>query len=149
MLQYGMKMTDAVELYNKYVGDWGGASKSYRFEAIKDGKVVKTIVKAPMTELKLELIPSHTELKEGKTYDVAEIRLRMCDEHGNILNYANEPLMLKTEGDIELIGPSLISLQGGMSGTYVKTVGKSGKGKLVVTLANGESRELEFNITKE
>jgi hypothetical protein len=37
MLRYKMKMEDAVALYIKYVGDWGGESTSHRFEAIKDG----------------------------------------------------------------------------------------------------------------
>ena len=48
-----MKPMQAVALYNRYIGDWGGTSTEYRFEAIKDGRVVQTVVKKPMTKLQL------------------------------------------------------------------------------------------------
>ena len=42
VLFYHMKPRQAVTLYNRYVGDWGGASTAYRFEAYRDGKVVRS-----------------------------------------------------------------------------------------------------------
>ncbi|MBO4337587.1 MAG: glycoside hydrolase family 2 protein, partial [Lachnospiraceae bacterium] len=146
MLQYHMKMTDATDLYNRYIGDWGGASTSYRFEAIKDGNVVKTIVKSPMTKAHLSVSVSHTELKEVNTYDVAAVRFRLVDENDNILPFANDPVTIKAEGDIELIGPSVISLQGGMFGCYVKSTGKPGSGKLTLTTQNGQTEEVSFTV---
>ena len=44
VLRYRMKPGDAVILYNKYIGDWGGAATEYRFDAVKNGQVVKSIV---------------------------------------------------------------------------------------------------------
>ena len=41
---YRMRMAQAVDLYTRYVGDWGGAATTYRFEAVKDGKVVNQSV---------------------------------------------------------------------------------------------------------
>lgn len=128
----GMRMQDAVDLYNKYVGNWGGAATSYKFEAIKNGKVVKTVEKKPMTEPQLLVTCSHATLREENTYDVAAVRIRAVSESGNILHYSQAPIELTTEGPIEIIGPSLISLQGGMGGTYVKTTGKSGEAKLIL-----------------
>ena len=55
MLFHGLKYKDAVGFFNKYVGDWGGTSTVYRFEAIKDGTVVKSIIKEPAKELNLSL----------------------------------------------------------------------------------------------
>ena len=148
ILSYHMKMSDAVELYNKYIGDWGGASKSYRFEAEKDGEIVKTLEISPMTKGSLVLTADHTELCEDHTYDVAAVRIRAVDENGNLLPFMNDPVIFKTTGAIELIGPEVAALAGGMGGTYVKTIGKKGKGKLTVTTQGGESYEISFSIDR-
>ncbi|MBR4760284.1 MAG: glycoside hydrolase family 2 protein [Lachnospiraceae bacterium] len=147
MVQYHMKMTDAVELYNRYIGDWGGASTTYRFEAIKAGEVVKTLTKTPMTKTCLQVKVSHTELSETHTYDVAAVRFMLTDESDNQLPFANDPVTLEATGAIELIGPSVVSLQGGMFGCYVKTIGQAGEGKLTLTLQNGEKKEIEFEVS--
>ncbi|MCR5418279.1 MAG: glycoside hydrolase family 2 protein [Lachnospiraceae bacterium] len=146
MLQYKMKMTDAVELYNKYIGDWGGESTIYRFEAIKDGEVVASLTKAPMKSKKLTVDVSHTQLCEEKSYDVAAVRFKVTDENGNQLPFANDPVSLSASGDIDLIGPSLVALQGGMFGCYVRSKGKEGKGKLTLTLQNGDKTEIDFTV---
>lgn len=136
----------ATELYNKYVGDWGGTSTAYRFEAIKDGKVVKTVEKQPMHTMKLFCSVDHVALKEDQTYDVAAIRVQMQDEFGNLLSFCNDPVTFEVEGEIELVGPSIVAFQGGMAGTYVKTLGKSGSGKLIVKTMGAEPLELEFTV---
>lgn len=122
ILIYHMKPDEIIGLYTKYVGDWGGESTTYRFDAIKDGKVVKSVTKSPMTGIKIDAKADHTILNDGYTYDVAAIRINATDENGNLLNYFNEPVTLSVEGPIEIIGPNLISLKGGMFGTYVKTI---------------------------
>ena len=55
---------------------------------------------------------------------MAAIRLQAHDQNENIVSYYQEPVRIVTEGPIELIGPDIIALRGGMGGTYVKTVGK-------------------------
>ncbi|MBR5896672.1 MAG: glycoside hydrolase family 2 protein, partial [Lachnospiraceae bacterium] len=136
----------ATPLYNKYVGDWGAKATEYRFEAIKDGKVVKTLIKKPVKKIFIEATSDFTELVERKTYDVAAGRIKATDEFGNVSFFYNEPLKLTAEGEIELIGPSLISLKGGMGGTYVKTLGE-GRGSLTIETADAESVTIEFNVT--
>ena len=37
---YRMTFEDAHQLYGKYVGNWGDAATVYRFDAVKDGKIV-------------------------------------------------------------------------------------------------------------
>lgn len=146
MVLYHMHFGDAVRLYNKYIGDWGGTSTVYRFEAIKDGKVVKTITKEPMTKAHLKVRASAAELREQNSYDVAEVRISMMDENNNQLYFYNDPLVLKTEGPIELIGPKVIAMQGGMTGAYVKTVGKSGKAALTIESTTGQKETVEFMV---
>lgn len=149
MVVYGMKMTQAVELYNKYIGDWGGASTVYRFEAIKDGKVIKSLTKAPMTKLRVAAQASHTELTEGRTYDVAAVRIHAEDENGSLLPFFQEPVVLHTEGPVQLIGGDVISLKGGMGGTYLKTTGETGKAALIIKSAQAEAVRIEFTVKKE
>ena len=127
ILRYHMNFGQAVQLYNKYIGDWGGESTTYRFEAVMVEKesgteqVVKTIRKEPMTKQKLFIQADHENLVEKNSYDVAGVRIRMTDENGNILPFYNDPVVLRAQGPIEIIGPQIISLQGGMGGTYIKT----------------------------
>lgn len=146
MLMYHMTMDDAVALYNQYIGNWGGASTSYRFEAVKDGRVIKTVTKAPMKELHLKAEVSHTELTELHSYDVAAVRIKAVDEYGNVLPFFNEPVILKAEGEVEIIGPDVISLSGGMGGTYVKTRGKAGTGKLSISTVTKVKKQVSFTV---
>lgn len=146
MLFYRMKPEQAVALYNRYVGDWGTTATTYRFEAVKDGNVVRSVVKAPMTKMQLRAQADHSELAEEETYDVAAVRIRMLDENDNLLPYCQEPVMLKTEGPVQIIGEPVISLKGGMAGTYLKTTGTEGKGALIISSAQAEEIRLEFTV---
>ena len=141
-----MNFDQATVLYNKYVGDWGGTSTAYRFEAIKNGRVVKTVEKQPMHALRLSCRADRTELIEDQTYTMAAIRIEMQDEYGNLLSFCNDPVTFEVSGEIELVGPSAASLQGGMTGTYVRTLGKSGSGRLTVKSFGCSDVTLEFTV---
>lgn len=145
ILLYHMKPEDAVTLYNRYIGDWGGTSTTYRFEAVKDGKVVDTVIKEPMREAHLFVRADHTGLCEKSTYDVAAIRIEARDEHENVLGFFNEPVTFEVEGPVELIGPKTASLQGGMGGTYLKTTGETGTARL--TIRNGQTEPVSISFT--
>ena len=149
MLIYHLKPEDAVDLFTRYIGDWGGTSTSYQFEAVKDGKVVKTVTKEPVKSLQLQVDTDHTELTEGRTYDVAAIRLRMADQNGNTLSFFNEPVTFETEGEIEIVGPKTAALSGGMGGTYIRTTGKAGTGTLTIKTAQTAPCTVAFTISKE
>lgn len=144
---HGLKVSDAIPLYQKYIGDWGGESKQYRFEAIKDGKVVKSVVRGAATAVKLQCNASSTELFEDQTYDVAEIRIKAVDQNGNVLPFFAEPVHIVTEGPVEVIGPDVIPLRGGMTGTYIKTTGIEGNAVVRVVTSQAEPVVIEFNIS--
>ena len=147
MVMYHMKFEEAVSLYNAYIGDWGGNATIYRFEAIKDGQIVGRITKEPMTKAHLKVKVSHTQLVEHTSYDVAEVRIVMMDENHNQLFFYNDPIILKTEGPIELIGPQIIPMQGGMTGAYIKTTGKSGKAALTIESTTGQKEIVTFMVS--
>lgn len=144
-----MSVGDAVSMYNRYVGDWGGQATVYRFEAIKNGQVVKTLTKATTKGVHLEAIPDHTDLEEGITYDVALVRIRVLDDFNNQVSFFNEPLSFETEGPIEIIGPSVIGAKGGMAGVYVKTTGETGPAVLRIMNSQCETVTIKFNDGKE
>ncbi len=145
--KYRMKMSEAVELFNKYIGNWGGKVSVYRFEALTNGKVVKELIISPSSSARIEAVANTDTLVEGRTYDVALVRIRAVDENGNVLCFANDPVIFKTEGSIELIGPVVTSLSGGMGGVYVRSKG-AGEGKLTITDNRGQRTELKFNVTE-
>lgn len=146
LLIYHIDFAEVTRLYTKYIGDWGGTATVYRFDAIKDGKVIKSVTKEPVREIRLEAEADHTILTEQHSYDVALVRIRAVDDHGNVLPFYQEPVHLVTEGDISIIGPDTIALQGGMGGTYVKSLGRSGQGALLLqSLTAGEVR-IPFQI---
>lgn len=126
--QFVITETDFMALYGRYIGNWGQEVPRYRFEAIKDGKVVSVITRQPMKQVQLRLNPSRTNLTERHTYDVAAVRIEARSDSGNLLPFYQEPVQLTVTGDIALIGPSLISLKGGMGGTYVKVPGQGRAG---------------------
>ncbi len=70
------------------------------------------------------------------------------DEYGNVLPYFQEPVTLKTTGPIELIGPDVISLRGGMGGTYVRTMEECGEAELLLTTQQAESVRIAFRVEK-
>lgn len=141
LLIYHIDFAEVTRLYTKYIGDWGGTATIYRFDAIKDGKVVKSVIKEPVREIRLEAEADHTILTEQHSYDVVLVRIRAVDDHGNVLPFYQEPVRLIAEGDISIIGPDTIALQGGMGGTYVKSLGRSGQGALLLqSLTAGEVR---------
>ena len=143
---YRMSMEDIVSLYTKYIGDWGGTATEYKFEAIKDGKVVKTVSKTTMDKPALKANVSTYVLKEKNSYDVAAVRIRAVDENENTLYYCNEPLEFSVEGPIEIIGPKITSMRGGMGGTYVKTTGESGKAILTISNPQLGDVKIEFEV---
>lgn len=134
------------DLYGKYINGWGMRFVTYKFEAYRDGKLVKTIVRAPAKQTNLELSARRSELVEESTYDVLSVSLKAVDENGNTQPYCQEPVSLRAEGCIEIVGPKIVSLKGGMAGTYVKSLGSEGKGTLVVTDWLGKESRLDFSV---
>lgn len=143
MLLKGFKFSDGVELYGKYIGNWGGEATKWRFDAVKGGKLICSVTRSPGQRVHLEVSTSKTKLCESDTYDAAAVRIRAVDEHGNLAPYWQEPVILKCSGPIMLIGPEIISLKGGSGGCYVKTCGSSGSAELCV---NDIKIKFEINV---
>ncbi len=154
MTRYRMKYSDAVDLYFKYLGNWGDTSTTFRFEAIQDGKVVKTVTKSTMTKLRLEVTANQYVLNDKDTYDVAAIRVKVTDEFGNVMPVFDTDLELEVSGPLEVIGPKRVRISGGMGGTYVKTTGTSGKAAVTIrmpedTVFEDTEKTIAFTVETE
>lgn len=141
-----LNFEEGYQLFGKYIGNWGQKVTAYRFEGIKDGKVVKVVTKEPMKSKKIQVDVDKKTLREETTYDVAAIRIKVIDNNENLMNYYQEPMLIQVKGELEIIGPKIISLKGGMGGTYVKTKGKAGKASVIITSDTMSPVEIEFNI---
>ena len=149
MFQYKLSYSDGVTLFGKYVSGWGSDSITWRFDAIKNGKVVKSIIKRPSTKLHLSYQVSRTSLVEGSCYDMSAIRIQVKDEYHNLASYAQLPLNLITTGPIEIVGPNTVVTEGGMTGTYIKTTGEEGEAVLTISTPDCSAITIYFTISKE
>ena len=134
MTRYKMKFDDDYMLFGKYIGNWGGKVTKFRFDGIRNGEVVKTVIKSAMTESKLIVDVSSNELIEDATYDVTAIRIKVTDENGNVLAFYNKPAVIETSGPVEILGPALADINGGMGGVYIRSTGEAGKATVKITL---------------
>lgn len=149
MTRYGMTFSQAYALYGKYIGNWGGEASVFRFEAVKNGKVVSTVIKEPFRKLKLSAEANTDTLTEADTYDVASVRIRMTDQNGNTLPFFNGTVSVSLSGPAEIIGEVPAILRGGCGGLYIRTTGKSGDIVLTLSAPGAEDVTLRFAAAKE
>ena len=149
MLKYGLTHADLSALYRKYVSGWVAEPARWRVDAIRGGEVVKSRILTPGTRLHIEAKASQFSLMEGETYDMALVRIRILDENDNLASYAQFPIILATEGVIHVVGPKVITAEGGMCGCLVRTDGWSGEGKLTVYTESGLETSVDFVVYLE
>jgi len=143
---HNLSMDDVYKLNSKYIGGWGEDHIVYRFEAIKNGKVIKTVTKSSVESIYLEAKAYSNKLVENESYDVTEVFVKALDNNHNIAEYYQEALSLKTNGPIEIIGPNVVSLKAGQIGIYIKSIGKSGKASLVIESKRFKRIKINFTI---
>ena len=136
MARFKMTFQDAYNLYGKYIGNWGNKSTEFKFTGVINGKEVITRIKSPCEEMDLDIKLSSNELIEDASYDVVSVRIKVVDQNGNVLPFYNRSLYVETEGPVEIIGPDMIDINGGMGGFYVRSTGMSGNALLKVHLYN-------------
>lgn len=136
-----LSMEKLTKLYYKYQSNWGSESGTLNLVAFKNGVEVARKTIGSAKQRKLNISVSSSVLKEKTTYDVAAVNVVVTDQNGTVLPYVSQAVHFRTEGAVELIGDSTVPLYGGRGGTFVKTVGKKGKGTLWV-----DDQPVEFTV---
>lgn len=131
--KYKMTYDQGVKMFYRYMSGWGSDKTSYRFEGYQNDTLMKTVYKENNETFDYVLDVKSKDLKIEETYDVARCVLSKVNQKGETVLYSFDPINIKTTGSIELIGPSQVSLQGGVIGFWVKTKSK-GKGKIEITV---------------
>jgi len=131
--KYKMSYDEGVKMFYKYMSGWGSDKTSYRFEGYKKDVLIKTVYKENHETFDYILDIKSKELKIEQTYDVTRCVLSKVNQNGETVLYSFDPVNIKVTGSIELIGPSQVSLQGGVVAFWVKTKSK-GKGKIEVNV---------------
>ncbi len=145
-LRYHMSPEDVDGYYAKYIANWGSSSCVYRFDAVKDGQVVKRVLKQPMTTMSMAVTLSARELVEERTYDVVAFRISAVDDNGNVLPFYDGVLHIEVSGVLALIGPADVPFRGGYAGLYVRSVGKAGEGDVMVSAEGLGSHVVKLNV---
>lgn len=142
--KYKMTYDEGVKMFFRYMSGWGTKGMSYRFEGYQNKVHVKTVIKENTEQSSLTIETSARKLCIGDTYDVKRFVVRCVNQLGELLPYASDPLVISASGSIDVIGPKIISLQGGAIGFWVRTL-KKGEGKLTITHQN-QVHEIEVDV---
>ena len=144
----GFTREDGLRLYNLYVASWGGQVVRWRFDAVKDERVIASTTRCPGERLLLKVRADTLRLTDGPSWDMATVRIRAVNEYGSVRSWCARSLHLHAEGAVELIGPAAVPLTGGMAGCYLRTRGIAGEGRLTIETDGAEPVTLTFRVTK-
>lgn len=125
-----------LETKENQTGDctWGDISIVLDVEGYIDGKKViskKVGEKKFAKELVLKVDNDVLECN-GDSYDATRIEVNILDNLGTKARFINDVVSIDVEGPIELIGPSMLPLQGGATAFWVRTKRESGTANIKV-----------------
>lgn len=151
LLRHHFTTAEIAALYAEYIGGWGGKTICWKFEAYRRGKMIRRIERGPSSALHLDVRCSHAVLKEGDTYDVAALRVRILNSYDMTCAYMQIPVVMRIENEavLESCGPLTMCAEGGMTGFYVRTKGRAGKTKIVIAAAGCRDYEMEMEVKGE
>ena len=86
--------------------------------------------------------PGHADYTFDQKYGFRDYR-------GGGRSSGRETIGRVAAGAIAIIGPEIISLQGGMGGTYVRTTGEEGVGILKIKAAQMEEQRILFEVKND
>lgn len=149
IVKYKLNLDGISALFGKYCSSWGVKQVSYKFEGYINGKLVVTTEKGSAYETQLSVKCDSQTLCENETYDVVRIGIQALSQIGNVLNYDNSIIKVKTNGIVDIIGPSEFSLIGGQRAVWVKTNGQQGKALVTITSPDHGEQTIQIDVTKK
>ena len=148
MMKYHYSFTDVYNLYGKYINHWGSGKKdNFILIAKKDGQEVsRQEIVAPRTGETLVSVSKST-LVNGDTYDGTYLTIEKRNEYGYRCHKAFDPFLIEVEGPLRLLGPKMVSLEGGFTSIGIAStqVNKPTVGRIKVT-GNNFEKILEIEV---
>nr|WP_319775821.1 glycoside hydrolase family 2 TIM barrel-domain containing protein [uncultured Sphaerochaeta sp.] len=145
--KHQLRYQDAVDLFTRYVGNWGSEGGLWVFEGLVGGKVVVTETCSQGGKPSLHLIADRSNLSTKEaTYDMVSVRVEVRKEGGHLpLPYAHIPLLVSVSGVLSLATPPQMSTIGGSAVIYLRTMGGVGESVLHVSSPVGD-KTLQFTV---
>lgn len=127
-------------------GEWGESWSDAEFIGYcgKEKVISKKFVANP-TYTDIDVISDDKEINADE-FDTTRIVVKAVDQFGNILPYINEIISIDTTGDIEIIGPKMISLIGGSIGFWIRGKVEAKKGNCTVNINSSKGYLKTLNI---
>ena len=94
---------------------------------------------APSRKFSLNISLLKNDLVNSDTYDTNRIVIKHVDEYNHVMSFSSLPLQIEVSGQVELLGPSLVSLTGGQTSIYIKSKKGSGVGKVIIKSSLGQN----------
>lgn len=139
LLRYRLKYDDAVDLFTRYVGNWGFASSLWRFEGMVGDEVVCLETYGERKEPYIDIQVRTNRIELGDTYSMLWLNVSVRKEGmGMPLPYAHEPFRVEVEGPLRLVSPSLAVLEGGTAVVFLRTIGEKGTAKVTIFSSMGD-----------
>lgn len=138
MRRHRLRPSDAVSLFERFVLAWDDRPSVWEFTGYTGDAQVARQVFRPADTVHLEIACDRDSMHQGETYDVVRCALSLCSESGVLAWMSHAPVRIETSGPVRLIGPDVISLEGGMGGCYLRTIGMSGIATVSVSSPHAE-----------
>ena len=145
MSKYKVTYAELVDLYNTYVGSWGGIAKTYTFKGYKNDTLVVEKKVGPSKSFDLDVHASKEALENKETYDALSIHVKHIDENGSLMQYSNRVIHIEVSGPVKVLGDEYQSLLGGQLTLYVLSENKSGKAKIKISM-DDVSKEIDVEV---
>ena len=148
--KWGKKdVEEAYQLFGKYVSNWGSHPTPYTFVGYIDNQKVIETTKGNQHFDYINVEMSSNTMHTKRSYDVVKITLEMIGNLGNRCEFAFDSFLVKTSPNIKVIGDDIFSLNSGIRSFYIKSLEKTGKGKIEIISPRFGKIELEVDLIED
>jgi beta-galactosidase len=150
MFRYHLSYKDAELLFLKYFSNMrkDTGPSYFRFVGYREGEPVIERKYGLSHLTSLSLMTERNDLWEENTYDVLRIVVSALDEFNEEMVYCNDIIEINTIGPIEIIGPRTLSLLGGSTAFYIRSIGIKGEAEIIVSHQRLGQKKLQIQVRR-
>lgn len=140
-LPHAPAIAEARHFGDEGLGVWGSNWENATIAGYLAGKevVVRNFVANPLPTV-LQVAPDRSEIAVG---DVVRVMIRALDQVGNKLPHLPDPATIAISGPGRRIGPAVVPMIGGATGSWVQA---TGTGEIGVTVSHGRFETVNCEI---